>query len=388
MLVANIMSLLAVAAAGLLAGRLARLPPIVAYLLAGVVAGPAGLAVVARAEGIETIAELGVALLLFGVGIEFSLEPLRRAVPRMLAGGIAQVTLTIFTAALLFRGFGTPWPSAVFVGFLVSLSSTAIVFKLYSDEGGADTPHGQATAGLLLFQDLALVPMMLLVPVLTGPMEDAFQAAISALFRAAVAVGGLIVLARAILPRVLSAMARAQAPELFPLVALLIAFGTAVGATQLGLSLPLGMFLAGLALLTAGCAIALKERLPEVCVQTVEPETFDDTARSLEAGERLSVDATARSICDALQSPSPGHLTFPIIQKLTGPGLAVSDDEVREAMRFSFRHLKLVIEPGGAVALAAVLSGKLETSGLTTVVVISGGNVDIDLFAAIQAEPS
>jgi len=140
--------------------------------------------------------------------------------------------------------------------------------------------------------------------------------------------------------------------------------------------------------LTAGSAIALKERLPEVRVQTVEPESFDDTARSLEAGERLSVDTTARSICDALQSPSPGNLTFPIIQKLTGPGLAVSDDEVREAMRFAFRHLKLVIEPGGAVALAAVLSGKLETSGLTTVVVISGGNVDIDLFAAIQAEPS
>jgi threonine dehydratase len=140
--------------------------------------------------------------------------------------------------------------------------------------------------------------------------------------------------------------------------------------------------------LTAGSAIALKDRLSGVRVHTVEPETFDDTARSIEAGERLSVDPTARTICDALRSPSPGNLTFPIIQKLTGPGLCVSDDEVRDAMRFAFRHLKLVIEPGGAVALAAVLSGKLDVAGATTAVVISGGNVDIELFAGIQAEPT
>ena len=140
--------------------------------------------------------------------------------------------------------------------------------------------------------------------------------------------------------------------------------------------------------LTAGSAIALKNRLPNVRLHTVEPVEFDDTARSIEAGERLSIDDSARSICDALQSTSPGKLTFPIIQKLTGPGIAVSDDEVRDAMRFAFRHLKLVIEPGGAVALAAVLSGKLDVAGATTVVVISGGNVDVGLFAEIQAEPT
>ena len=84
----------------------------------------------------------------------------------------------------------------------------------------------------------------------------------------------------------------------------------------------------------------------------------------------------------------PGRLTFPILQKLTGPGLAVSDDDVRVAMRFAFRHLKLVIEPGGAAALAAVLCGKIDAADKTTVIVISGGNVDIDLFAEIQAEPN
>lgn len=140
--------------------------------------------------------------------------------------------------------------------------------------------------------------------------------------------------------------------------------------------------------LTAGSAIALKKQFPEVCVQTVEPSDFDDTARSLAAGERLQNEDSARSICDALLSNSPGHLTFPILQRLTGPGLAVSDDDVRDAMRFAFRHLKLVIEPGGAAALAAVLSGKCETRNQITVVVISGGNVDAGVFAEIQAEPT
>ena len=140
--------------------------------------------------------------------------------------------------------------------------------------------------------------------------------------------------------------------------------------------------------LSAGSALALRDRLPKANVHTVEPEDFDDTARSLAAKRRLSVDESARSICDALQAHTPGQLTFPINQKLTGPGLTVSDDEVRDAMRFAFQHLKLVIEPGGAVALAAVLSAKIDTAEKITAVVISGGNVDIDLFAKIQAAPN
>jgi len=136
--------------------------------------------------------------------------------------------------------------------------------------------------------------------------------------------------------------------------------------------------------LSAGSGVALKARLPAVSVHTVEPEDFDDTARSLVAGERLCVSPDARSICDALLSESPGRLPFEIHQTLFGAGIVVSDAEVREAMRFAFRHLKLVVEPGGAVSLAAVLSGRIGTKGKTTAVVISGGNVDIGIYASVQ----
>jgi threonine dehydratase len=138
--------------------------------------------------------------------------------------------------------------------------------------------------------------------------------------------------------------------------------------------------------LTSGSAIALKARLPDVEIYTVEPEEFDDTARSLAGGERVAIKDDARSICDALLTDMPGQMTFDIMRQLVERGLTVSDDEVRQAMRFAFQHLKIVVEPGGATGLAAVLSGKLDTASKTTVIVFSGGNVDADLYASIQAE--
>lgn len=136
--------------------------------------------------------------------------------------------------------------------------------------------------------------------------------------------------------------------------------------------------------LSAGSAIALAAKIPGVSVHSVEPVGFDDTARSLAGGERVRVDDKARSICDALQAHMPGEMTFAINRELLGAGLVVSDAEVCEAMRFAFRHLKMVVEPGGAVALAAVLSGKIDTEDKTTAVVLSGGNVDRQLYADIQ----
>ena len=136
--------------------------------------------------------------------------------------------------------------------------------------------------------------------------------------------------------------------------------------------------------LISGTALAIETMSPDTSVYPVEPEDFDDTARSLKSGERETNDPAARSICDALQTESPGKLTFAINRELLGAGLVVSDDEVREAIRFAFRHLKLVVEPGGAVALAAVLSGKIDTRDRVTAIVFSGGNIDVEMFASIQ----
>jgi threonine dehydratase len=138
--------------------------------------------------------------------------------------------------------------------------------------------------------------------------------------------------------------------------------------------------------LSAGSAVALKAHLPGVSVHTVEPEAFDDTARSIASGERQSIEPGGSSICDALLADSPGRLPFEIHRQLFGAGLTVTDTEVRRAMRFAFRHLKLVVEPGGAVSLAAVLAGRIETAGRTTAIVLSGGNVDFDLFSTVQRE--
>ncbi len=138
--------------------------------------------------------------------------------------------------------------------------------------------------------------------------------------------------------------------------------------------------------LTAGVALALETLVPDCAIYSVEPEEFDDTRRSLAAGERVRVDPQAQSFCDALLTPMPGETTFALNRRLLAGGLTVSDDEVRRAMLYAFRHLKLVIEPGGAVSLAALLSGKIEARGRTSVLMLSGGNVDPALFATILGE--
>ncbi|MBP5855926.1 threonine/serine dehydratase [Marivibrio halodurans] len=135
--------------------------------------------------------------------------------------------------------------------------------------------------------------------------------------------------------------------------------------------------------LIAGTSLALKARRPDLPIFACEPEDFDDTARSLASGSRESVAADARSICDALMAPRPGAITFAINSRTLAGGLVASDDEVREAMRVAFQTLKLVVEPGGAIALAALLAGRIETRGRTSVVVLSGGNTDPGFFAEV-----
>ncbi len=137
--------------------------------------------------------------------------------------------------------------------------------------------------------------------------------------------------------------------------------------------------------LTAGIALAVKARLPRAQLYTAEPEGFDDHARSFRSGRRERNAALTGTICDALMAQTPGELTFAINRTLVGEGAAVSDREVAAAVAFAFHELKLVLEPGGAVALAAILAGKIDVKGKIAVAVLSGGNVDPELFYRLVA---
>jgi threonine dehydratase len=137
--------------------------------------------------------------------------------------------------------------------------------------------------------------------------------------------------------------------------------------------------------LIAGVATAVKARFPHAQLIVAEPESFDDHTRSLRAGKREPHAYEGRTICDALMASIPGELTFAINSKLLSHGVTASDAEVGAAMAFAFRELKLVVEPGGAVGLAALLSGKIEAAAKTVVIVLSGGNVDAELYAKLIA---
>ena len=135
--------------------------------------------------------------------------------------------------------------------------------------------------------------------------------------------------------------------------------------------------------LIAGTSTAIKALSPATDVIGVEPALFDDTARSLAAGERIAIAPTGRSLCDALETTAPGKLTFPVMQRTLSGIVTVTDAEVAEAVRFAFSTLKLVVEPGGCVGLAALLAGKVKADGRAAAIVLSGGNVDPALFAQI-----
>jgi len=137
--------------------------------------------------------------------------------------------------------------------------------------------------------------------------------------------------------------------------------------------------------LTAGIALAVRARVPKAAIYTAEPQNFDDHARSFRSGQREQNAALSGTICDALMARTPGKLTFAINRSLVGAGVVASDEEVAAAVAFAFSELKLVVEPGGAVALAALMTGKVDVTGKIAVAVLSGGNIDPELFSRLVA---
>jgi CPA2 family monovalent cation:H+ antiporter-2 len=221
------------------------LVPIVGFLLAGVVIGPNALGLVQDRELVDAAAEIGVILLLFTIGVEFSLEKLMKIKGLIFGGGGLQVGLATLATMGALALFGVPWQVGVFTGFLVALSSTAIVLKLLGDRSETNSEHGRVGLGLLIFQDLAVIVMALLVPMLGGEGGSAGQIA-WALAKAGGIIALVLVVARRLMPRVLELVARTCSPELFLLTVIAVCIGTAYLTSLAGVSLSLGAFLAGL----------------------------------------------------------------------------------------------------------------------------------------------
>ncbi|MBW1877188.1 MAG: cation:proton antiporter [Deltaproteobacteria bacterium] len=244
-LLTDLILVLAVALAVVLVLRRLHVPTLAGFIISGVVVGPGVLGLVGDPEEVALLAEVGVVLLLFGIGLELSLERLRRLWRPVLVGGALQVSVTGAIAAGTGFALGLSWPSAVFVGFLAAVSSTAIVLRGLAERGEVQAPHGRLTLGILVFQDLSVVPMMLAIPLLAGASQGLGPVAWAAA-RAIAVLAGVLVVARLVAPRVLHLVALTRQRDLFVLAVVVLCVGTAWAATGAGVSLALGAFLGGL----------------------------------------------------------------------------------------------------------------------------------------------
>lgn len=223
-----------------------RLPALLGFLLTGVIAGPNGLELIQNIHEVEVLAEIGVILLLFVIGIEFSLRQISAMKQYVLVGGALQVGLTIGAVFLGATALGFETNRAIFLGFLMALSSTAIVLTLLQEKGTINSTFGKISLAVLIFQDIIVVPMMLFTPLLAGEADNVGQQLLMMLLKAVLVVALVILSARYLVPRLLQEIARTQSRELFLLSVIVICFAVAWGTSSMGLSLGLGAFMAGL----------------------------------------------------------------------------------------------------------------------------------------------
>lgn len=233
----------------LLIGYRFYIPPVVGFILTGVLCGPHGFGLVKEVHHVDILAEIGIVLLLFGIGMEFSINKLIQMRNLLLLGGSLQVGLTVLAGFGIGFAFGSTWQESVFLGCLLSMSSTAIVLRLLEQQGETASPHGRVSISILIFQDLIAIPMLLFIPFLGTGLAEGQEATDSSLWL--VAKGILIMIAvffsaQRIVPKLLLLVARTKNKELFLLTVLSLCFGVAGLTSSLGLSLTIGAFLAGL----------------------------------------------------------------------------------------------------------------------------------------------
>ncbi len=222
------------------------LPAIIGFLITGMIIGPYGTGLVTKIGAVETLAQIGVILLLFVVGLEFSMTKMLRLKKEGLFGGGLQVAITSAIAFAVASFLGQSLPQSILIGFVTALGSTAIVFKLLADRGEVDTPQGNLSISILLFQDLCVVPMIITLQTIAEAKEVSFLAIANPLLFAAAAIGVILAASYILVPRLLSLVVKLRNREVFTLTVLLLCFGTAWLTSYAGLSLALGAFIAGL----------------------------------------------------------------------------------------------------------------------------------------------
>ncbi|HPG34122.1 MAG TPA: cation:proton antiporter, partial [Lentimicrobium sp.] len=230
----------------ILAFQRLKMPSILGFLITGMIAGPNGLSLISASHEVEILSETGVIFLLFIIGIEFSIKGLARVKHTVLLGGLLQVGGTILLTFLLAYLLGLTAPQAVFMGFLISLSSTAIVLKMLAEKGQMTSPQGRIALAILIFQDIIVVPMILVTPLLAGNGGNLWITVLGLIAKFALVVGLLIVLARYVVPELLHRVVKTRSRELFILTIVVLCFATAWLTSSVGLSLALGAFFAGL----------------------------------------------------------------------------------------------------------------------------------------------
>ncbi|MFL0354717.1 monovalent cation:proton antiporter family protein [Xanthomarina sp. GH4-25] len=224
----------------------AKLPSILGFLITGVIIGPYGLSLVKAVEEVEIISEIGVILLLFVIGMELSIKKLASMKKTVFIGGSLQVGVTVLIAGSCYYFLGNTWNESVFIGFLFSLSSTAIVLKVFQDRNEMSTLHGRNALAVLIFQDIIVVPMMLFTPIIAGESTNVTASILTLLLKSVVVIVITILSARYVVPKLMYAIAKTNNKELFLLTTITICFAVAFLTSQAGLSLALGAFMAGL----------------------------------------------------------------------------------------------------------------------------------------------